>query len=833
MAAATMRRSVFGGKRIGQRATADDRAMAIVRTVCPDEWRVIRYAMPVECLEIARTAAWMTSIVRGKVRPPSGNAAYVPKTTSDIVPTGTTTPTATTGNNIQIPTGYNALCVYVGAMPVLRETLKLYVNDGSTTKAIEVYQYSHIIIRAAAGTTLSFGSQGIDRNGSSYANVSDQTLTVVPFCASPSLAVTATKQVTITPDQFLPEDYSPTHAHLTFAAEYARITVEPSSRARDFFMLEADSLDWPTSLTPLRHIHIPANEKIAIQCRFRHAAFVSLDGKSITLNVPSSTEVDTTHTEWRSSFTAASTVNVSTVAAFKTAISTASDNIDIVLAPGVYDLQSASQYNMKPSNYSTALSYSRRIRSSTGKASDVVFRPSRAGVSGGQFWATFQTGVKWVFEDITFDMTGVIKNTDVGSPTGAINFTMPDGGSVEMSRVTVYGGYDGTNLDGAIKWIASAGSTATGKAFKCSFIGATHDSISCNVEAGVACTLKLAGCILDGNGPVNNDQVVTNHGGGSVEVWQCDFRNKSTGNLLQVASDAETSKTWLFYCTAFPENFVTTNNKNGLNIPGNALRNPTFVHFCTFDVISCDGLKSCIGSFMRCVGTGRAMMFGGNDAFVCRIVGCDLYGYRGSNASINERIIDLASNVAASSISITGSRLTVYSGAANQGVIRMIYVAGQSTSQTATFTNCLIRVNSGSVQANGFEVGSASTQAQILILKNCCFVSGYTDAIESISSTASTSCAATSCYFVQNASPSNWSKFTASAVTFSRTAAALTAWDAATAGGNIASGATGTIGGSDCAGRPWLGGEWGMTAAERQEVRASATLYPAVWPIAA
>ena len=766
------------------------------------------------------TFAPVRNPVRGKdsaYRPTAPTATEDIKTivaTSGSTVSADTTPD--TGNAVEVVSPYTELMVYVGELPIATEKAVLYVKVGSASvQAVEVLSYGCVAIKAVAGQTVAFGAATLARNSSSLVN-GTLTLKVIPHRGKAQVAPSGVTG-TINLDRCSPNLYEPTRYSIVLQDEYQRFSIAPASRKRDIFIME---YDLSVNATPIRHIHIPENQTVKVDCRYRCIFIASIDTATLDVTCPTGALLsEEDGIVWEPPFTASKVISVSTVAAFKTAMNDASDNVDVVLAPGTYDL-SASGNQMNITNYNTAMAKNRRIRSSTGVASDVLFQVATPAIQGMQWIVSLSSGKSWILQDVSFNMQGAIINTAGGSPTGMLNLTGP----VHMCRVTETGAI--STGDTSVKWLGSStvGDFQVYIAW-CSFSKATDDLLASNGDgAGNIPTAHFIGCYIDGNGVGvgGNAQILTNHNSGEVIAWGSSFGNLTTGNPTRIASDGVNSPAYLMYCRAYPENFVTS---IGINVSGSGPNNPSFLHFCDFQAAGVfDAIKSVVCSTLKAQTTGRPMAYT-TSTITSKWTGCDLYG--------PETGTDFILDAINGNLSISGVRVTHRSPSTSNGMIRLYRDSGGPW--TVSMTQVLFKVLSGATPF--FNIATAS---EILAITNAIFATGGSGVYTINGAATGTSTIAGS--FLQKptnvaTAPTNWdARFSgtpwASLGSNMRSISGpnVDANDVPVSGGTLqGDGVASIVGSTDIYGRPFLGGEWSPGAAQLTTVVSGQFLYPLVW----
>lgn len=770
------------------------------------------------------------SCVRSPVRGADVDAEILPPTaTENLYPITATSgssvsadTTPSTGNAVAVPAAYSELMVYVGELSIAKEKAVLYVKVGSASpQAVEVLSYGCVAIKAVAGQTVAFGAATMNRDSNTLTN-GVLSLTVIPHRGKAQAAPSGVTG-TINLDRCSPNLYVPSRSCIVFQDEYQRFSIAPSSRKRDIFIMEADG---GANVTPIRHVHIPENQTIKVDCRYQFVCIFSIDTATLDVTCPTGAVLATdAGVVWEPPFTASKTISVSTVAEFKTAMNDASDNVDVVMAPGTYDLQAGGTGNrMNNTNFSTAVTKNRRIRSSTGNQNDVLFKVATPAIAGMQWDVTLSSGKAWILQDISYDIAGAILTS---AATGLLNFTGP----VHTCRVKVTGAAAGSS-DTSFKILAASG-TGSFNCYSawCTFSGASKDLTASNGDGTKTYipTLHQIGNYLDGNGSASNDQVVTNHNNGIQINWGCTYGNLTTGNLTRVASDAapgsEGSICYLMYCRSYVENYVTT---IGIDVPGNGAANASYLHFCDFQAFqTADAMKSAVCCTMKTYRTGRPMAYVANSITQGKWTGCDIVGPSGGTGDIILDALD-------SAVSLVGCRLTHQNSGAGSGMLRMFKNVGTGP-WTGTITHCLFRVISGS--APFFSIATAN---EVLAITNTLFVTGG-PGIYTISGSATGTSTITGSFLQKPTAvataPTNWdARFSgstwASLGTNQRSISGpdIDANDVPTSGGTLqGDGVSSIVGSTDIYGRPFLGGEWSPGAAQLTTVVSGQFLYPLVW----
>ena len=737
----------------------------------------------------------------------------------------TVTPDVTpvTGNAIDMPTGYSELIIYVGDLGIAKEKATLYVKVGSASvQAVEVLSWGAYCLQGVSGKRVAFGAATMNRNSNTLTN---GTLPLNLLATIGQSQVAPSGQTgTINLDRCPPNLYSPARACIVFDGEFQRFQIAPAPIKRDIFIIESDA---GANLTPVRHVHIPENQTEVVECRYQFVCIASIDTATLSVTTPAGAILATdAGIAWEPSFTVEKTITVSTASAFKTAVNDASDNVEILLTAGVYDLQALSANWMTPTNYGTGMGKNRLIRTASG-TNDVTFRVATPTSQGGQWHVVLfkaATAITWIFKNLTWDFAGIIKYSAGGTPKGCVDVALWNSSACHFVNCSASGQYvsenaDPTNgLNTTIKVRCVTG-TSVCYSLNCTFRNGTDDLTAANVEGGTAITFHQINNYLDGNGSRTDSQIVTNHGGGAVVCWGCSFGNLSNGNVTQIASDGESSPTYLMFCRAYVANFVTN---IGISVPGNGTANPSFMHFCNFQAAQVfDAIKSVVCSTIKTYKTGRPLAYIGSTITAPKWIGSDIYGAPSGGSDI---LLDAGST----QINVIGCRLTHYSETASQGLIRLLNFG--SGGSTLTATNVILRTLAATTSQRSPWVNMGSDA--VANIKNILALApnasnGVTQTI------AGTTSSATSNRIQTASKPGTWDTVFATANTgntFSLTAPGLDAYDMPVAAGNvITAGTTGIVGSVDIYGRPWLGGSWPQGAAETTAVRSNGFLYPMVW----
>ena len=769
------------------------------------------------------------SCVRNPVRGADVDAEILPPTaTENLYPITATSgssvsadTTPSTGNAVAVASPYTELMVYVGELGIAKEKAVLYVKVGSASpQAVEVFSYGCVAIKAVAGQTVAFGAATMNRNSNTLTN-GVLSLNVVPHRGKAQVAPSGVTG-TINLDRCSPNLYSPARACIILEDEYQRFSIASSSRKRDIFIVESDG---GANATPIRHVHIPENQTVKVDCRFRYICIASIDTATLDVTCPTGAVLDDQDgVVWEPPFTASKTISVASgdQAAFRTAMNDASDNVDVVLEPGTYDLQNAT-YRMNNTQYSTAVTKNRRIRSSTGNQNDVLFKVATPASAGMQWDVTLSSGKSWILQDVSYDIAGAILTS---AATGLLNFTGP----VHTCRVKVTGAAAGSS-DTSFKILASS-TTGSFECYSawCTFSGASKDLTAANGDAGKTNipTLHQIGNYLDGNGSGSTDQIITNHNKGIQIAWGCSFGNLTTGNRTRVASELEEAPDYLMFCRSYPENYVTV---IGVDATGSGTANPSFLHFCDFQAAGVfDALKSAVCSTFKTVQTGRPMAYTTNSITQGKWVGCDIYG----PPTGTDFILDALDG----NVSIFGCRITHRSASASNGMLRLYRSTGGPW--TATIEQSMFRVVSG--DAPYFLLTASSSSANsVMAMKNMLFVTGGSGVFSISGNVTSTSNTITYSFLQKPTNvataPNNWdARFPAttwaSLGTNQRSILGpeLDSLDAPVSGGTLeGDGTATTVGSTDIYGRPFLGGTWSPGPVQLTTVVSGQFLYPLVW----
>jgi hypothetical protein len=747
----------------------------------------------------------------------TGISPATPLDKTIITTAGGSTATAASGNNLTVPTGYSGVAVWIGEQPNARALVRLYVKVGSTTTAYNVFSWGHLIVKAAAGTTVVFNTQTRTRTSATLSDTSLE-FTVMPVKVPAALPDPATVTTTISPDQASPNLWAPNAVapHLVFEREHGFFKVAAKPYRRDIFVQEWDG---GANFSPIRHVHIPAGRARTIQVRMQIVFVGHISNEDLDVVLPAGVTVIGGRNRWEPDFTPSQTITVSTTAELKTAINTNADNVKIRVVAGLYDMTGVS-LEMKTANYTNGVANSRWIESASG-ARDVIFQVANPAAAGMQWGMTLGSGKSWTLKGIVWNCTGAVIT---GPATGMIDFA----GALNLVDCLIYGQI--STGDTLVKCRSTSGTIVSYWAW-CDILDAKDDSTAANVEGGTACTVHQIGCRIDGNGSGGTAQLVTNHGGGVQVGWGCRYGNLTNGNTPRIISENGSSPIYLYFCYS-RDTDVTGSTGISIAATGAPQVNPTTLFFCEFAkasnmssmffAVGCKiGVFGTTTPFMYCAVTGKTLL-----------VGCDITGVPGAGANGNQ-IVDAID----ADVEMIGCRITDTTTTASNGMLRIFRTTGGPW--TGTVTQCTFKAPGGASTSPAWTIGTASAK---LTIQNAIFAG---QGIYTISgSTNQTSTTAGSYYQKKTAistAPTGWDTGVAA---FSGTPwaslgsnqksasdPALDAYDAPTVSGNVDG--TGTtlaiLGGVDIYGNPYLGGTFSPGAVERQEIRGSGILHPAQW----
>lgn len=781
-------------------------------------------------------------------------AYSAPSVTATQTPTALTTTASTTPGTsgsyaFTMPSGFTELMVYVGDIGIANEKVILYVNNGTTTTPIHVFGWGCVCLKAVNGLTLGFGSTVIPRSANS-ATATAIAITVIPHKGASSQVAPSGQTVTVQPDQSSPNVWSPTYPCIVLQDEFQTIQFTSANVGQPFnqrhvFIQECDN---QLNFLPIRHVYIPSGQTVNVQCRYQNIFLMTLTGEKIQVNLPATAKTSGTTIANGTSypigqavdfeiaaylgFTVTKSVDCYSNLQFQAALNNTAVN-DIVLHPGTYDMTNSP---ITPSNYSAAMKRNLRIRGATGVATDVVFQVASPSTAGQQ-WAvdltTYTNGYSsyWILDSISWNNQSCAITQSSSAPTGMLNFF----GNVHMQNCYVTGAATKSNTynaDTQVKWL-SGGDAVQAYVNECIFTNSSDDMVASNVQtnggSNGTCRVDLFNNYLDGNGPYNYSQLLTNHSGGVVACWMGSFGNLTNTNASVITGDVYTSPIYLMYCQSQTANFTGSNL--GVSVT-NTVTCGQYLHFCDFESFNQGyGVRSIVCSTLKAVASGNDVLQPDSS---CRIVGSDLY--LPLTSSGGEKLIDSYGT----NFSLFASRLTGYNNEFNQALIRM-YDISSGSAFTGSIGQCLFRVNSGGSDGNivlGLNGGN-STNHCVAALTNCVltsYISGGVTALVSITTPILSTSSASHCYLQGPSSSSsitNWTTAfgTLTSVTYAgSTGPQLDGNDVALGSGNCyQNGLAGTVGSLDIYGRPFLGGSWNLGPAESTAIRSGAVLYPLVW----
>ncbi len=456
----------------------------------------------------------------------------------EVVPPNVMMSVTTTGGTDAGPDGTNevtltaeetAVLVWIGPRPINEVYLEINIEiDGEDAQRIRAHRYQRLVIPAPAGSTVSFNTRS-RLEGTGTMTDTDETLTVKPCVDNTFFPEPTGLTGTANCDKSGPPVWTPVTSHITLTDNNSAFVINSTASDRDFFISEQDE---EGSFTPEWHLFVPANVSKTVQCHFKNIALANYSGATASITADTGSTIGGTSNEFRHEFTAEVVINVPSgdEAAFKAAMNDSRDNVDVVVAAGTLDL-SGSGLPMNSTNYATAVTLNRRIRSATGVNTDVT-------ITGTAFSHTVAVGKAWIWEAMTIDITSVAgihiiganhgwKMKISGAPTGTTNPTLGLEGNSTYGALDVY-------------WVF------------CDLRDATEDTVDLNQTSGatrsfvghmIACTLNG-----NGNGTAGNGQVLTSHNGSQLIAWGCNITDVSNTSRQTFIVPDGTSYVYLLFC---------------------------------------------------------------------------------------------------------------------------------------------------------------------------------------------------------------------------------------------------------------------------------------------
>jgi hypothetical protein len=544
------------------------RSMAELEAWLDDVERRTRFPLAVaEPLHAAPVETWDT--VRGPVRSPvrgvDVSSVDTPVTVESFVEITTTAGTdasAVSGNQITVPAGSDGVMVWIEGRSMAELYLELSVKVDATTKVLRTHRYQRVIVQAAAGAVVSFASRS--RVKTSH-TLEDSAALLKVSAHKEASSLTAPTGVTGTAhaDRSGFPLWEPTAPHIVMNAKDRCFQINAVAYERDILIAEFDENG---GASYGRHVYVPANETRKVECHFRNVALAIYDptdsGTDVSITAPTGTQIGGTSVEFRFEFTPSLTISVPSgdEAAFKAAMNNASDNVDVVIEPGPMDL-SGSGLPMNSTNYATAITKNRRVRSATGNPADVVF-------SGSGWSGSITVGKAWILEAFSVDMTGQTglqlggavhgwKIKISGAPTGTSNPTLGIIGSSALGVLDVF-------------WVF------------CDFRDATEDLVDVtqtNGQGAGETVGHVVACVLNGNGNGSggNGQILTSHLASVVAAWGCKITDTTNATRQSYLVPDSSSFLFCFFCESLAADIAYATV--GINIRANGL------FFCRFDAV--------------------------------------------------------------------------------------------------------------------------------------------------------------------------------------------------------------------------------------------------------
>lgn len=727
---------------------------------------------------------------------------------------------ATTGGTDAGPDGTNeitltqqetAVMVWIGPRPINEVYLEINIEiDGANPQTIRAHRYQRLILPAPAGSTVSFNTRS-RLEGTGSMTDSAEVLTVKPCVDNTFFPEPTGLTGTANCDKSGPPIWTPVAAHITLTDNNSSFVINSTSTDRDFFIAEQDDED---NFTPEWHLFVPANVSRTVQCHFKKVALANYSGATVSITADTGTTIGGTSNEFRHDFTAEVTINVPAgdEAAFKAAMNDSRDNVDVVVAAGTLDLSGAG-LPMNGTNYATAVTLNRRIRSATGVMTDVT-------ITGTAFSYSLTVGKKWVWEAMTIDITGMAgtlmtgenhgwKVKISGAPTGTSNPTLGLVGNSTYGPLNLY-------------WVF------------CDFRDATEDLVDTNQTSGSArdFTAHMVACELNGNGngTAGNGQILTSHNGSQLIGWGCHVTDVSNTSRQSHLVPDGSSYLYVLFCYSAAADITFT---VGIQIKAAG------VFWCRFAAVSRIVLSDTAitsqygwvigGSYTQRVTSALAF-------FLSNLVAVNIVPYVAGVTVVTDTESGCDCFHWQTGGEVDGVDVTMGATSTSSRGLRIMDGSPNSGSRVVVRNSRFRCATSG---ARPIELGTSSNIALDLI--NTIFENSM--GTYSIGASGTLTNTAENCFFGTNSFPTNFTtRFTAVVSISSNVDASLNYWSASaspglgsdgtpTAGLSDTEGKTvGFFGGMDRYGRPLrLGGSFVRGPVELQTLKTDRVLSPGAW----
>lgn len=688
------------------------------------------------------------SLVRSLIRDDEGTGEAVVSAITSITPGTDATPAIGIDPTITLPAGHDALAIWVGDAPSYSAIwVSLYVNVNGTTRRYETTANRMTIVQASPGARVAINAAY--RVGSTTTEVTwSGTIDVATFITPEELPAPASVTGNANCDLAALPLWTPGDPHIRLASENSAFVIDAEATNRVYYVAERDP---ELTYAKVRAIRVPANKDVTVHCRYRDIALACLpaDGDPVTsITAPAGAWIGGNPIIYTPAFTVVDTVNVTSAAELATALDTAADGDDIVLAAGTYDMSAAGD-RINSTNYAaTAFTKTIRLRGGTGDMADVII-----GGYGVQIILASITP-QWIIQAVTFDLDSV---------TAAGSAAMDVGGNVRLHLCTINGPPTSTTIP--LFSCRGQAYAATVYASLCTFTAPTDDLVDCSQTANAV--LILVGCSIDGDGPDSNDQMLTAHTSGTLRAYNCHFSDASTTGSASNVSPDSTGSIYLYWCVCEAASIA--------NAVGITLNQIALIHGCYFGAVGAFSLrqggcvdseiwqKAASGTLIQVAGSGSA--WGG----ACVFLGCRLVAYTNSFC----RCFEVSGTA---TLRVKGCWIEARGTSGSEWALQTS--GSPSAGSTAHFVNCTIKCHSASTL---FTLGSSTNL--VVTLQNCIF---YGSTTYSINASGTTTNVATGCYFAVSAAPTNFTtRFTTTTgTTFDATAPALEADGSPTESGN-------------------------------------------------
>lgn len=419
----------------------------------------------------------------------------------------------------------NAFRIWTAEQDVQEVNFYIYVriNGGAVTK-IQCYRWQGVIVNAAPGATVAFGTS----NG--------RAIYVSPMAVPSSLTAPSGTTGTANADEGVPPFWAPTAPHVVLANYNSAIKLNSNgSSEQTVFIREYDGSSW----APPYFVIVPATTDINVRCTYKQIALATLNADTVSVTAPAGTTIGGTSTLMSLNLSKSGTtylVTAGSESGLRAAMALAVAGDEIVLPDGTYALTAAISNTTFAANNATNKGMSGiLIRSQSGNRANCIIKPN---TGSNQFNIDNSLGTaEYGFKDLTFDVTGGVSGIGLFAGVGRIE------------NVRIAGPQTGSG-----EALLSIGPSTTGPmdfvAMKCLFEDSADDGVDGSGGGPGApfvadSIIQFVKCTSQRAGSLTSNQPWTTHQTMGIECYGC-TASDATQNAIANGSENGSTYYWFF-----------------------------------------------------------------------------------------------------------------------------------------------------------------------------------------------------------------------------------------------------------------------------------------------